>query len=98
MKQKLKEDGPFYASVNYWTDQIYSAPFVLIEAEDDLNLDMFDNDMFVDYNASDIMDPETRVRMLSIFTAPGYPYLLHQRMVRRALAKIVTTMTVCGCV
>jgi len=32
---------------------------------------MFDNDMFVDYNASDIMDPETRVRMLSIFTAPA---------------------------
>ena len=71
LKQKLKDDGPFYASMSYWTDQIYSAPFVLIESEDDLNLDMFDNDMFVDYNESDILDPETRVRMVSIFTAPG---------------------------
>ena len=72
MKQKLKEDGPFYASISYWTDQIYSAPCVLVEAEDDLNRDMFDSDMFVDYNAPDIiMDPETRVRMLSIFTAPA---------------------------
>ena len=71
LKDKLKEDGPFYASVSYWTDMIYSAPFVLIEDEDDLNLDMFDNDMFVDYNESEILDPDTRVKMVSIFTAPA---------------------------
>ena len=71
LKQRLKKEGKFYVSVSYWVDQIYSTNFQLIEHPSDLNLDMFDNDMFVDYNETDVLDEDTRVKMMSVFTAPA---------------------------
>ena len=71
LKQKLKEDGPMYMSVSYWTDQIYSTGFQLIESASQLNMDMFDSDMFSDYNESEIMDPDTKIGGVSVFTAPA---------------------------
>ena len=71
LKQRLKEDGPMYMSVSYWTDQIYSTGFQLIEDASQLNMDMFDSDMFSDYNESEIMDPNTKIGGVSIYTAPA---------------------------
>ena len=71
LKQRLKEDGPMYMSVSYWTDQICSTGFQLIESASQLNMDMFDSDMFSDYNESEIMDPTTKIGGVSVFTAPA---------------------------
>ena len=59
LKEMLEKEGPMYMSVSYWTDQIYSTGFELIEDASQLNMDMFDSDMFSDYNESEIMDPNT---------------------------------------
>ena len=71
LKKRLKEEGPMYMSVSYWTDQIYSTGFVLVEKASQLNMGMFDADMFSDYNESEIMDPDTKIGGLSIYTAPA---------------------------